>query len=93
MSNEIILIRESFRVPMMSGMVTVATIEVNADENSHQYMTTVSWAQDDDLAATFKAASREEALEKHEKLTRPFKKYKWFWKPVPETNSMQMAIV
>ena len=82
MSSLILLLSESYHVPMHSSIVTIETIEKEMENNVPHYYTSVSWGSDPDEDVLLESSTREEAIQRHERLCRCFRKYQWFWKPV-----------
>ena len=82
MSTINLILSESYRVPLHNNIVTIETVENVPESDVPQYHTTVCWGSDPDEDVLLQSFSREEAIERHERLCRSFRKYQWFWKPV-----------
>ena len=90
------IMSESYHVPLHSSIVTIETVEKIFNDDTYHYFTLVSWQNDADEDVIFESHTREDALHRHERLCRCFRKYQWFWKPVKaesRTESMLVAAV
>ena len=88
MSNEILILSESYHVPIHNSIVTIETKGRETDNHDFHFFTSVCWGNDPDEDVLLQSSTEEEAIERHERLCRSFRKYQWFWKPVREKEQL-----